>query len=263
VTVDVVLIGGPARSGTGLARRLVGSHPDVAIPPFELGLMRARESGVPIQDVIDGLRPQLDRLGVSVDDLGEVSLAQLLNELLDRTAQAAHRPIPGEKTPGNEHHLDTYRTWLPGRTIGFVHMIRDPHNVVASHLHARWNTVEQTNELVASLAEDWVASARIASRTPVAEQPTVVVRYEDLTSDPAAVARRVCHAFGLPERLDEMVAMSSYPRHVNSSFDSIGEPTAGGVHASVDRISHLTPDEQEIVSSITAAAAEPHGYTTR
>jgi len=242
---------------------LVGSHPDVAIPPFELGLMRAYASGVPIQKVIDELRPKLDRLGVTVDDLGEVSMAKLLNEVLDRTARAAHRTIPGEKTPGNEFHLNKYRKWLPGRTIGFVHMIRHPHDVVASHLHAGWNTVERTNEVVASLAEDWVASARIASTPPAPEQPTVVARYEDLAADPTTVARRVCQAFGLPERLNEMVAMGSYTEHVNSSFESIGEPTTGGAHAAMNRSGHLTPNERDIVSSITATAAELHGYTTR
>lgn len=248
--VGVVLIGGPARSGTGLMRRIVGSHPDVAIPSFEFGMGRAIESDESTAQVHERLAPRLDP-ATEPDTLPLGTVRDYFVELLDRFAHSLGRPIPGEKTPGNETHWPTLRDWFAPRRVGFIHMTRDPFDVIASHLNARWNDRQRSPELVRSLANEWVSSITLAAERSAGDPFYLTVSYDDVTSDPAAVATTICDAFGLRPEIEAMVAMGSYPDHVNSSFGTdIGERITGAVNRSVSRASHLTDHERQIIADV-------------
>jgi len=250
MSVDVILIGGPARSGTGLMRRIVGSHPDVAIPSFEFGMGRAIEHHETPAEVHVRLASQLDP-GLEPDTLPLDSLRDYFVELLDRFAVEQGRPIVGEKTPGNEMYWPTLRDWFAPRHVGFIHMTRDPADVIASHLNARWNDRVRSPEFVRSLAEKWAASMMLATEFSATDPRYLMVSYDDVTSNPAAVATRICDAFGWRPEIAAMVAMGSYPDHVNSSFGTdIGERITGAVNRSVPRACHLTETERAIIAEV-------------
>lgn len=143
--------------------------------------------------------------------LGPRALARLLREVGDREQDdlsampqrvalsqaiaAAKSGIEGTASYGFK--LNTPRIAEFAKEAGsdavYVHVVRDPRDVWASHIGASFDrTVEQ-------VADAWVTYRakflRFAERRP---RRTHLLRYEDLVADPEATTRALCAAIGLP-----------------------------------------------------------------
>jgi hypothetical protein len=235
---EAIFIGGIPRSGTSLMRDIVGAHPDVAMFPSELPLWRviavefagqapARRD---VQARLVGAlvnHPRVSQAGIILD--GEAILNALADErvvtvgsvfahTMRQYARQQGRPRWGVKDPLTEFHADRIFEELPRAT--FVHMIRDPRDVVTSQ-RGMWGAAAQH---VVSTTDAWRRSAALARRR-AGTRGYVAVRYEDLVADPAAVVRRVCEALGLTYR-PEMLERSWRPRSWRVSWD----PELAGRH---------------------------------
>jgi Sulfotransferase family len=139
---DVFIVGSP-RSGTTWLQTLLADHPDLASPP-ELHVFpellgpaakmwddRARNNAMRrdagIVDGVSGLENVLDRADFAawMRDLYEMARSSVL-----ALKPGATRLL--EKTPGNARHLPLIWEVAPGAR--FVHVARDPRDVVASLL---------------------------------------------------------------------------------------------------------------------------------
>lgn len=259
--IDVLLVGGAPRSGTGLLRRVLGSHPDVALPTVELALHRRLAAGQGIDETVEEILPGLP--GIDPDRLQRESYGALFRSLLAAMSEATGCTVAGDKTPRIELHLPVYRSWLPGARIGLAQMVRHPYDVVASHLHADWFRRRGDATAVHDIASRWVESVELASDSSPHLAAHAVVRYEALTSTPRQVARRLCGGLGLDDddgALDAMVDGRDFARFVNSSFDDHGEHLTGVVHRSVARRDHLGTDERAIVTEVCGPTAAMMGY---
>lgn len=143
--------------------------------------------------------------------LGPRALARLLREVGQREQDdlsalpqrvALSQAIAGaksaiEETASYGFKLNTPRVGEFAKEAGpdavYVHVVRDPRDVWASHVDARFDrTVEQ-------VADAWVTYRakflRFAERRP---RRTHLLRYEDLVAEPEATMRALCADTGLP-----------------------------------------------------------------
>ncbi len=151
------------------------------------------------------------------------------------------RRLRGEKTPHHVHHVPTLLAWYPQARV--IHTFRDPRAVYVS-LRRKERPEKLTGfgraarrlgtpfdlYAMANLIHRWRWMARLhrdyATRYP---DRYLLLRFEDLVSDPAATAEQLASFLGIsfdPAMLEQVV--------LNSSFAGGGKP-AGIDAATVDR----------------------------
>ncbi len=103
-------------------------------------------------------------------------------------AQAHGKRRFGEKTPQHALFTDTLCQWYPGATI--IHLLRDPRDVVASLMRMPW-----ASNSVRTNANTWLRCNLSAWRSRQS-QGYLLVRYEDLVTQPEHELRRICASIG-------------------------------------------------------------------
>jgi hypothetical protein len=275
---EAIFIGGMPRSGTSLMRAILGSHPDVAMFPRELPLWRGLAVAFAGRDL--GRREERERLvetlvahpvvadaGVALDASAilealagrpDVTLGAVFAAAMREHARRSGRPRWGVKEPRSEFHAERILAELP--RAAFVHMIRDPRDVVASQ-RAMWG---RTAQHVAATAAAWRRSAALARRMGARAGGYVAVRYEDLVTDPPAVVRRVCAAARLGYR-PEMLEMGGQPLWPGSnSSDGALRDERGIFLAGVARHARqLAPPDVRFIELRAGREMERWGYPAR
>jgi hypothetical protein len=213
------LVVGTARSGTTLVQRLACELEGVKMPPethffsdFASGLWHRREFpiGEPaLRDEIEafskldntrGLNIEVDRL---VEEMG--GSCGGVYEMFDATVRhlSGKSDLWGEKTPG---HL----WWWPAIAqvapwIRFIVVVRDPRAVVASGLSTPWADRSDLeawgNNVHIPLAARWEFDQEVteALLKALGPQRSVVLRYEDIVSDPGEARSKIAGLIGLGE----------------------------------------------------------------
>lgn len=153
-------VAGCGHSGTTLLASKLGLHPQV--------LLISRESNVFLPS--QGLR------------LARVILQEWL-----AFARQEHRTLIVEKSPKHIQAVRRLRRLLPGARI--VAVARNPLDTCAS-LHRRFGDLDYA-------IERWLMDSA-ATLEALQEPSTMLVRYEELTRDPAATLTSVCTFLGLP-----------------------------------------------------------------
>jgi hypothetical protein len=124
----LVFIGGMGRSGLGLLRNLLDSHPDVASgPEFE-----------PLHQILDCYDTVKKKISdhridtyMSTEDACRL-FASLLTDLVAAYGVRKGKRLVIEKTPRNVWYFGDLAELFPGTK--FIHLIRDARDIVASHL---------------------------------------------------------------------------------------------------------------------------------
>ncbi|MEQ7009436.1 sulfotransferase [Actinopolymorpha sp. B17G11] len=166
------------RSGSTLLRVLLNSHPAICAP-HELHLRFTRVSfDKPYAEVA------MKELHLDRDELEHLLWDRVLHRQLVRSGKR----VLVDKTPANAtHHERLLACWPKAR---FIFLLRHPASVVASLMESR-----PDRELAPTIREaltylNGVEEARQA-------HPGLVVRYEDLTADPATVTKQICAYLGV------------------------------------------------------------------
>ncbi len=140
--------------------------------------------------------------------------------MLRTYADVRGKPIIGEKTPAHVRYVDTLLAWFPQGRV--VHMMRDPRAIYLSELRRRklepgavpYRVLRRTGPLFASLVllqttGAWLESVRrLRSHARRYADSYLVVRFEDLVTDPEHQVRRLCGFLGIPfegAMLDQIV----------------------------------------------------------
>ncbi|REK25689.1 MAG: sulfotransferase [Planctomycetota bacterium] len=202
---------GSGRCGSTLLRRILEANSHVHIPPEIPILSRQIELFRRVQhldwaEVVHLVFAPFEFSVMSVDH--GVAIRPLVMELVD--AQSSERNLAclldryyryhgetrgksvrrwGDKTPINVFALDEVRSVFPDAR--FIHVLRDGVDVVASMID-QGRTLEYA-------ANRWVTSVRSATRfaRSYAKQ-CLLIRYEELVTEPSAVVERVCDFTGIP-----------------------------------------------------------------
>ena len=183
---DPVFVLTSVRSGSTLLRLLLDSHSEVRAP-HELHLRR--------------LRVQIERsyaaLAVETAGLAVPELEHLLwDRVLDRELKRSGKRIVVDKTPSNALIWKRLRkAWPKAR---YVFLLRHPAAVADSWHRAHPQQDDATVDRAVLRYMDAIDAARAAL-------PGHVVRYEELTADPARVLQGLCAFLGVefePSMLD-------------------------------------------------------------
>lgn len=267
----VVLIGGLGRSGTNLARRIVGSHSEVAMSPVEFKYFENLKSGNSVRQILT--REKFTRrFPLDVTDLYSAPADQVFRDLLSRYAESIGKPIAGEKSPSNEFYYPAIMNALKGFDVRFIHLVRNPYDAIASFKHAHFRAAENhDNPLqgIAARAEKWTRSLSLGSaRALFQPQAYCLVKFEDLTKDSVNTTARLCEFLDVEFERDRMLSLSDFSENRDNTSFSASDSTkssdavdnTGRVHALESRKGYLTEQEIQLVGSICGEMAQAIGY---
>lgn len=212
---DPFFIVGTGRSGTTLVQRMLAAHPSMVIPPetqffsrFDPAIrftdpLRERDVDAYLARVAQD--PWWSQLGLDIDELlahieggarrADMILWWILREL-SPDAPAGTRF--GEKTPHHEKRVARIGMLFPAAR--FIHVVRDPRDVVVSLRREEWwpwKSVQRTAVAVRKTLHRQLINERAMG------DRYMRVRYEDVVADTEGVLRRVCAHIG--EDFDERI----------------------------------------------------------
>lgn len=179
-----IFVVGCQRSGTTLLRLMLDSHPDISCGPetrFLADLARITST-----DWKRMAHFGFDR------DYWHRSVAQFFATVQSDYAASRGKTRWADKTPRYALSLDYIDALFPDCQV--IHVIRDAHDVVASHRH-RFGYVA-----AAKAAEKWPRYIRAARRSGarLGADRYFEVRYEELVADPKAVMKGLLEFLGEP-----------------------------------------------------------------
>lgn len=267
----VVLIGGLGRSGTNLARRIVGSHSRIAMSPVEFKYYEHLQGGNSVRQILTREK-FVSRFPPDVSDLYSAPPDQVFRDLLSRYAESVGKPIAGEKSPGNEFFYPVIMNSLKGFDVRFIHLVRNPLDAMASFKYAPFRNQKNQGSLLRDIAEHahgWKRSLSLGlARALFRPQAYCLVKFEDLTNDSVNTTARLCEFLDVDFERDRMLSLSDFSKHRdNTSFSDSGSARSpdvdgnnGRVHAIESRKGYLTEKEIQLVGSICGEMAQAIGY---
>ena len=203
----VFFITGLQRSGTTLLSFMLSNHPAVFMDEYSLGfrIMQALNGNyrkvlphyldLSEKEIISRLvehdyKGRLRQL-IDLSLLKEgVSTQELINQSIQQKLKLEGRSVWGNKSPGLQHWLPQLLLLVPHTKL--IHIVRDGRATAASmHKRARKN-LEWS-------AQRWVDGNLTALHHQfiLGEDKMLVLRYEDLLSEPESSIKRVCLFLGL------------------------------------------------------------------
>jgi hypothetical protein len=201
-----LFVGGCERSGTSLMQKLLCLQPRIAgTGEF---VYTARIAGLYSRMAAEHPEPWASRLRNHFSRTAlDSSFRQLYRELL-RPAREAGQEITwvAEKTPSNIFAVTALAALFPDAK--FLHVVRDGRDVLASHRDVRQRMLAEgslaryarTHFSVRRVSARWNAAAaahRRAAHDPELENRYLMVRYEDLVSEPQTELQKVGGFLGL------------------------------------------------------------------
>jgi hypothetical protein len=238
---------GATRSGSTLLGLMLDHHPDVSFPgEFELAVdfMPSADAFPALPAYYDWLsmnrhyrwhRPAIDR-ALAYPELVRSFLAQM-----KRAAGGEGKRWVGAAV--HRHFDRLHALWPEAR---FVHLVRDPRDVVRSWLEFGWSGEAST------AAQTWrdleLLWDQVRARIP--PERVLDLRFEDLVGRPRDVLASICAFLSLPysER------MLSYPE--DTTYQAIDPRQVGKWRDS------LSPREQRLVEGVLGDLLAARGYAT-
>jgi hypothetical protein len=228
-----IYVAGPDRSGTSLMYAFLASHPNISMVRrtnmWRYFHERYGDLSQPdnfercLNDMarynrMRHLKPDPDRIRREFKQ-GPPTYGRLFALFHAHHAERRGKPRWGDKSLHTEHYADRVFAEYPDAKI--VHMVRDPRDRYAS---VRKRFGRDVSRVGAATAR-WLFSMRAARRN-LERYPDsyLIVRFEDLASDPEATMRQVCD-FIHEAYTPDMLTMEGAPEHRdsggNSSFGKI------------------------------------------
>ncbi|MGO9577752.1 MAG: sulfotransferase family protein [Terriglobales bacterium] len=226
----LVFVGGSPRSGTTLVQRILDYHPEIyAGPEFDF---------VPaIVDLFQNMRRSVrsGRIDAILDEHRLVSaFRNLLIDLLLPKLRAEGVSFLCEKTPGNVFAFSWLEEYAPEAKKILV--LRDPRDVVSSMLEVGRRQRRRQGR-TSGFVRDTISAVGYMNQclkagTAVAESSAncLVIYYEDVVSNPLAVANRMYRFIGIHEmqRLDLENEHFEAARNRDSWIDWVTPGTVDG-----------------------------------
>lgn len=220
-TAPCVFVLGYGRSGTTLLRRMMSAHPLLFIPPENDAFQRlppligkAIADDATLARVVAACPPyfrkiyDLDRFRSELRAALPMTAPDVFATLM-RTARIGQDKgddaIWGHKMPSEWPYVGTWLRWFPNAR--FVHIVRCPHDAVASMVEHQLQRYT-TTPLVGIWQWRRAHRAIRAHGTALGPDRYMMLRYEDLVTDPAPVLERICRFLNLPA--DHVEAMIDY-----------------------------------------------------
>ncbi|HUO10380.1 MAG TPA: sulfotransferase [Phycisphaerae bacterium] len=260
---------GCERSGTTLLAVMIGRHSSIAMMPETHFFLRvvprrlSKESGAHAE-----LLERFRRSPRAIDlefDRAEVlarfsqmppTYAGLFETLMTMYAERWGKPMGGEKTPFHLLRVPLIVKWFPEARI--VGIVRDGRDVVRSIMSAPWTA----HRSLRRHCWKWAQSAEL-SRRLVREYPRnfMLIRYEDLVSEPEKTLRDVDAFLGVPFEAGQIEAGGPSPvvpeRERGWKANAVGHPDKSRIGAWEKEV---TTRERLIMNSLMGPELRVFGY---
>jgi hypothetical protein len=266
---EPVFVTGADRSGTSLMFALLASHSQLSIVR-RTNMWRwfyekfgDLDEPANLERAIATMRryPRLDQLNPDWDRIarefaaGPASYGSLFRLLHGHRAEAQGKPRWGDKSLHTEYFAAAVFKEFPEARI--IHVIRDPRDRYAS-ISRRY---EQKSKGLGAVIGRWRASVRAAdANLETYGRRYLVVRFEDLASDPARLLEETCAFIG-EDYEPGMLGMSGAPEHErgNSSFGDLQASTISTAPIGRFRTT-LTARDIATIQGAVGKSMTTHGY---
>ena len=264
-----ILIGGMPRSGTTLIETIIGSHSRISIPPGDYPFAEQHARGLPVQRIFEILRSK-ETWGLwkqtDFDSLLDKNHGHAFRQSLIDYCTAAGKDIPGCKSPYNEFFFDTLLSWLDDFDVKFVHVVRNPFDMLASLKHSRIHkNLRVYEDTIEKQARNWLRSTTLGLARRVSHPDNYfLLSYEAFVEDPRHSLVDLCRFIDVLPEEDRMLNRADYAYHdTNSSFSGIAHERADQkdyVYRSTTRKSFLDDRQIDLIGRICGEAAHAVGY---
>ena len=264
-----VLIGGMPRSGTTLVETVIGSHSEIAIPPGDFPFAEQCDRGMSVDRIFTvlGSRETWNLWHEkNFESLLDKSHEHAFRQSLIDYCVALGKRIPGAKAPYNEFFFETYQSWLRDYDLKFVHVVRNPLDVLASlkHSHIHKN-LHAFNDLLEIQARNWSRSTALGlARRQQYPGNYFLFEYEAFVETPEASVAELCDFIGIAPEPERMLNRVDYGYHdTNTSFPDIARQSGGQtdyVYRASSRKSFLDRAEVDLVAAVCGEVAHAIGY---
>lgn len=273
-----LIVGGCPRSGTTLFRTMLNAHPELAVPRemrYLPGAVTDREQWPDVREDMEA-RERLVRWIVDRPDsryfkttkvkrgrarkelMKQETLGSIVGRSLELYAEQTGKVRWGDKRPRYIHHMHQLLTLFPDAQV--IEVVRDPRACVGSLKRLGWRGGD-----VGAGVEVWqraIDSGRI-TRENLAPDQFLMVRYEDLVTDPERVLTEVATFAGL-----DLAGVSSMVSYESSATEWVERPSvyhehvANGLDPELARswMKRLDADEIAFVEAVCADEMAEMGY---
>ena len=228
---DPVFVLSPIRSGSTLLRVLLNSHSEIRAPhEMHLRTLQVTMSREFTADVMADL-------GLDRDELEHLLWDRILHLELQRTGKS----VIVDKTPANVLVWPRLaRAWPQAR---YLFLIRDPSTIVESVTARRGGGDRDSAVTEVCAYADRLDAAR-------ARLPGLLIRYEDLTSDPATTMASVCAELGVGWE----PAMLDYGRVDHGRFRPFAGDWSENIRSGRIQPARPAPDPRSVDERVKAVA---------
>lgn len=264
-----VLIGGMPRSGTTLIETIIGSHSRISIPPGDYPFAEQYARGLSVRRIFDILQSKRTWElweHQDFDALLDKSHGHAFRQSLIDYSASIGKDIPGSKAPYSEFFFETYQSWLYDDDVKFVHIVRNPFDVMASlkhsHIHKNLRAFEDTME---KQARNWLRSTTLGLARRVSHPGSYyMLGYEAFVEDPRQSVVDLCRFIDVPPEEERMLNRADYGYHdTNSSFSGSAQECgeqSDYVYRSATRKPFLDEQQVDLIRRICGEAAHAVGY---
>ncbi len=198
MTLTPIFVGGAPRSGTTLTRAILDAHPDIVCGPELRAIPALARLYRETQTTMGGVLAA--HYGFTSENM-IVMFRDLIESFLAPLHARSGKTFVAEKTPANALYFVELSVLFPRSR--FVHILRDPRDVVASLTRMDWRDAKSGERLpitasVAGAALGWRDHVAAARRARDSGAPVHDLVYEALIADPAATLARLFGFLGVP-----------------------------------------------------------------
>lgn len=248
---------------------VVGSHSRIAMPPGDFPYAEGVAKGRSVESIFSILSKKKTWDLWHFQDFEPVfdmAPGDAFRAALILYADSLGKDIAGAKAPHSEFFIEAYQEWLEGDDLKFIHVVRNPFDVMASikhsHIHTNWKSFL---DLIDVQARNWVRSvSAILARASTTREKFFVLRYEDFVSDPVTTGKNLCSFIGVEFEEERMLNRTDFAyHHTNTSFPEQYAERADKntyIYAAKGRKHLLNEREIQLVSDICGEMAMSLGY---
>jgi hypothetical protein len=277
----IVIIGGMYRSGTTLAETIIGSHPDISVPPRDFPFFEFYKKGTNLQQVYEGiekrgfwrrLKEEVNRkTKFPINDIPDFSRffcnspQEAYIKTMNGYAELISKKIPGIKCPQNEFHFEILKEWFSGYDLRFIHLYRNPFDMVASYLNSSYYSeqLKRNPENIGIHARNWYRSVSLGlARMIQIPHEYYLLKYEDLTDNPKDTAEKLCDFLGVDFDEKRMLNAEDFLYYgSNTSFENQSRSDESHfIQMPKSRKKYLNDSQIQVIGSICGELAIEIGY---